>query len=560
MKALQINSWQDLQPIFDEILSRNFSTYQDYLNFILDWNKLLSAISEDAGWRYINMTCHTNDERLKQKYLEFVTQIEPHLQIVQNKLNQITYNSPYFQSLPDSEFSIFKKNIQKDIEIFREENVPLFTKIQEFQQKYAEITGSQSIQYDGKTLTLQQASVYLKKLDRKQRKEVYYLINERRQQDETTLNKLLDDLIQLRHQVANNAGFNNFRDYMHYALGRYDYTVQDCKQFHASVQNTVVPILEEIHRIRQKKLNLENDYYPYDTQVDMYGLEPLKPFETEEEFIQKSIQCFEQIDSFFADCLKEMHVQKRLDLSSRIGKAPGGYQYPLYQSNVPFIFMNAVGLHRDLVTLMHETGHAVHFFLNTHYPVIDFKSPPSEVSELASMSMELMTMEHWDVFFPDKKDFMRAKQQQLESVIDALPWIAAIDKFQHLLYEHPQHSVNERYEFWMDIVKKLSAKNIKYDGLEHFLKIRWQAQLHIYEVPFYYIEYAFAQLGAIAIWKNYKQNPKLAIEQYKKALSLGNTKSIPEVYQTAGIQFNFSESYIKDLMHFVWQEYEKCIV
>ncbi len=556
---IKIHSWHDIQPLFEELLNRKINSYSEYLNFILEWNMLLTIISEDSGWRYINMTCHTQDENFKQEYLDFVTQIQPHLQIMQDKINRKTFESSYFKSLSDNEYSLFKKNIQKDIELFRDENVPLFTKIQELQQKYAEISGAQTIVYEGKTLTLQQASVYLKKLDRKQRKEVYYLINERRLQDENTMNELLNELIQLRHRVAVNAGFSNFRDYMHKALGRYDYTVDDCKKFHKSIEKSVVPVIENIHQIRQNKLNLVNDYYPYDTQVDMYGLEPLKPFVTEEEFLQKSIQCFEQIDSFFANCLKEMHAQKRLDLSSRVGKAPGGYQYPLYQSGVPFIFMNAVGLHRDLVTLMHETGHAVHFFLNNHYPILDFKSPPSEVAELASMSMELITMEHWEVFFPDKKDLMRAKQQQLESVIDALPWIAAIDKFQHLLYENPNHSIDERYEYWISTIEKLSSKSIKYDGLEKFLKIKWQAQLHIYEVPFYYIEYGFAQLGAIAIWRNYKQNPKKALEQYKAALSLGNTKSISEIYTTAGIQFDFSENYIKSLIDFLWKEYEACI-
>ncbi|GIV27226.1 MAG: oligoendopeptidase F [Bacteroidia bacterium] len=557
--SLSFENWDDLKPHFDELLQRNIENYHDYLQFIYDWNALLTVISEEGGWRYINMTCHTNDESLKQKYLQFVTQIEPHLQIVQNQLNRKTFESPFFKSLSTDYFSVFKKNLQKDIELFREENVPLFTQIQELQQKYAETTGQQSIEYEGKTLTLQQASIYLKNLNRTVRKEVYYLINNRRQQDKDALNNLLTDLIQLRHKVAINAGFRNFRDYMHQALGRYDYSVQDCKQFHQSVENAVVPVVQEIHAIRQKKLHLENDYYPWDTQVDMYGLQPLKPFETEEEFISKSIQCFQQIDGFFADCLKEMHQQKHLDLSSRIGKAPGGYQYPLYKTGVPFIFMNAVGLHRDLVTLMHETGHAVHFFLNNHYPVLDFKSPPSEVAELASMSMELITMEHWDVFFPEKKDLQRAKQQQLESVIDALPWIAAIDKFQHLLYENPDHNIEERYTYWMDTIQSFSPKNIKHDGLEAFLKIRWQAQLHIYEVPFYYIEYGFAQLGAIAMWKQYKENPSRAIENYKNALSLGNTKSIPEIYQAAGIRFDFSESYIKELIDFVWKEYEKCL-
>ncbi|MEW6773683.1 MAG: M3 family oligoendopeptidase [Bacteroidota bacterium] len=557
---IKFDKWADLQPIFDELLNRNFNEFNDYLQFIYDWNELLSVISEEGGWRYINMTCHTNDEVLKQKYIQFVTEIEPHLQIVQNKINTKTFESPYFNALSEDVFSVFKKNIKKDIELFREENVPLLTKIQELQQQYAEITGQQSIQYDGKTLTLQQASVYLKNQNRNIRKEVYYLINERRQQDEDQLNQLLNELIALRHQVAQNAGFANYRDYMHTALGRYDYSVEDCKQFHTSVEKAVVPVVEEIHRIRQKKLALENDYYTWDTQVDMYGLEPLKPFETEEEFVEKSIRCFEQIDVFFADCLREMHRLKRLDLSSRIGKAPGGYQYPLYKSGVPFIFMNAVGLHRDLVTLMHETGHAVHFFLNNHYPVLDFKSPPSEVAELASMSMELISMDYWDVFFKNENDLKRAKQQQLESVIDALPWIAAIDKFQHLLYENPSHSINERYDYWLNTIKHLSPKNISHKGIERFLKIRWQAQLHIYEVPFYYIEYGFAQLGAIAIWKNYKHNKTQAISAYKNALSLGNTKSIPEIYQTAGIQFNFSESYIKELIDFVWKEYEQCLM
>ncbi|GAB4204003.1 MAG: M3 family oligoendopeptidase [Bacteroidia bacterium] len=559
-RDINFNSWEDLKVHFEELLNRNINDYNYYLQFIYDWNALLSNVSEEGGWRYIRMTCHTDNEELKKQYLQFVTEIEPHLQLVQNKINIKTYENPYFQALPENIFSVFKKNIKKDIELFREENVPLFTKIQKLQQKYAEISGKQTIQYDNKTLTLQQASVYLKNKDRNIRKEVYYLINERREQDKDELNQLLNELIALRHQVAQNAGFDNFRDYMHQSLGRYDYTVDDCKQFHYSVQKAVVPIVENIHQLRQEKLSLQNDYFPWDTQVDMYGLEPLKVFENEEEFVQKSIRCFEQIDVFFADCLKEMHRLKRLDLSSRVGKAPGGYQYPLYKSGVPFIFMNAVGLHRDLVTLMHETGHAVHFFLNNHYPVLDFKSPPSEVAELASMSMELITMEHWDVFFENEKNLKRAKQQQLESVIEALPWVAAIDKFQHLLYEHPKHHIEERYQYWLDTITSLSAKNISHNGLEHFLKIRWQAQLHIYEVPFYYIEYGFAQLGAIAVWRNYKQQPQKALEQYKAALSLGNTRSIPDIYAAAGISFDFSEKYIKELMDFVWNEYEKTLL
>lgn len=559
-KEITCHTWEDIKPYFDELLQRSIQSYSDYWQFIIDWNALLSALSEESGWRYIRMTCNTADASFKQQYLQYVTEIEPHLQVVQNQIHKKTFENPYFKALSDDTFSVFKKNIEKEIRLFRDENVPLFTQLQELQQQYTERVGKQSIEYDGKIQTLQQASVYLKSKNRAIRKEVYYLIHERRKKDEDAFNQLLDKMIERRHQVAQNAGYANFRDYMHVALGRHDYTIDDCKQFHRSVEKIVVPIVENIHAIRQRKLKLEKDYFPWDTQVDMYGLEPLKPFDTEEEFVQKSITCFQQIDSFFADCLQEMYRLKRLDLSSRIGKAPGGYQYPLYHSGVPFIFMNAVGLHRDLVTLMHEAGHAVHFFLTNHYPILDFKNPPSEVAELASMSMELITMEHWDVFFQDKKDWMRARQQQLESVLEALPWIAAIDKFQHLLYENPAHTLEERYGYWLETIQKFSAKNIQYKGLEDFLKIRWQAQVHIYEVPFYYIEYGFAQLGAIALWKNYKENPRQTIEQYKAALSLGNTKSIPEIYRAAGISFDFSQESIQRLAEFVWLEYERCLL
>ena len=252
-----------------------------------------------------------------------------------------------------------------------------------------------------------------------------------------------------------------------------------------------------------------------------------------------------------------MQKMNRLDLESRLGKAPGGYQYPLYETDVPFIFMNSVGLHRDLVTMVHEGGHAIHSFLDFDLELVDFKSPPSEVAELASMSMELMSMEHWDEFFKTDEELKRAKRQQLEGVMDTLPWIAAIDKFQHWIYENPKQTVANRYDEWQKIINDFGSSIINYKGLENNLKRRWQVQLHLYEVPFYYIEYGFAQLGAVAVWRNYKRNPKEAIEKYKKALALGYTESIPKIYETAGIKFDFSPAYIKELMDFVKEEYNK---
>jgi oligoendopeptidase F len=252
-----------------------------------------------------------------------------------------------------------------------------------------------------------------------------------------------------------------------------------------------------------------------------------------------------------------MDKMGRLDLESRMGKSPGGYQYPLYETEVPFIFMNSVGLHRDLVTMVHEGGHAIHSFLDIPLELVDFKSPPSEVAELASMSMELISMEHWDAFFSDPEELKRAKRQQLESVLDALPWIAAVDKFQHWVYENPGHSVVERYATWTQIMNDFGSGVVNYEGIEENLKRRWQVQLHLFEVPFYYIEYGFAQLGAIAVWRNYKKDPKKAIQQYKAALALGYTRTIPEIYKTAGIEFNFSPGYVKELADFVKNEYDK---
>lgn len=360
----------------------------------------------------------------------------------------------------------------------------------------------------------------------------------------------------MRHQVAVNAGFKNYRDYKHQSLARFDYSVQDCLNFHEAVKLHAVPLINAHDEQRKKKLKLD-DYRPWDTSVDEEGLAPLKPFANAQELIDRTIECFNKLDPFFGECINTMQKMKRLDLDSRLGKAPGGYQYPLYETDVPFIFMNSVGLHRDLVTMVHEGGHAIHSFLDFNLELVDFKSPPSEVAELASMSMELMSMEHWDVFFKTDDELKRAKRQQLESVMDTLPWIAAIDKFQHWIYLNPKHSVEERYNEWQAIISDFGSSVINYKGLENNLKRRWQVQLHLYEVPFYYIEYGFAQLGAIAVWRNYKTNPIKAVEDYKTALALGYTKSIPEIYKAAGVKFDFSPAYIKELMDFVKAEYDK---
>ncbi|MFZ6013321.1 MAG: M3 family metallopeptidase, partial [Bacteroidota bacterium] len=293
---------------------------------------------------------------------------------------------------------------------------------------------------------------------------------------------------------------------------------------------------------------------PWDKSVDPEGREALKPFTTGAELTEKTIKVFKNLDSYLGQCLWVMRAMGHLDLESRIGKAPGGYNYPLAEIGVPFIFMNATSTLRDMVTIMHEGGHAVHNFLTRDLELNDFKSTPSEVAELASMSMELISMDHWNEFFGNENDLNRAKREHLESLIETLPWVATIDKFQHWIYENPDHSPDDRRKQWNKIFDQFADSVTDWSELEAVKNYLWQKQLHLYEVPFYYIEYGMAQLGAIAVWRNYRKDPKRGLQGYQNALKLGYMKTIPEIYAAADIKFDFSREYIHELVSFVRKE------
>ncbi|HSB92392.1 MAG TPA: M3 family metallopeptidase, partial [Flavitalea sp.] len=329
-----------------------------------------------------------------------------------------------------------------------------------------------------------------------------------------------------------------------------------CFQFHQAVKEHVLPLVNTIYENKKKKLGLDI-LRPWDLEAEPEGIKPLTPFQTPEELLDKTISCFQELRPFFADCLRQMNQMKRLDLDSRKGKAPGGYNCPLAETGAPFIFMNAAGQMGDVTTMIHEGGHAVHSFLAHRLELSSFKEYPMEIAEVASMAMELFSMDHWEVFFPDAEDLRRAKEHQLERVITIFPWIATIDKFQHWIYENPMHSPGDRTEAWYRILQEFTSPVIDFSGLEKFRKIGWQRQLHLFEVPFYYIEYGIAQLGAIGMWMQYKNNPELALDNYMKALSLGGTRTLPELYRTAGLEFNFAPKHIESLMKFVSGEMEK---
>jgi oligoendopeptidase F len=552
-----VTSWEGLKPFFDELLERKIETADDLKQWFRDRSELESVISEDLAWRYIRMTCYTENEEYRKRYQDFVENIQPQIAPVSDKLNKKAAASQHLNELARNEgYDLMIRSLKKDIEIFREENVPLFTQLATEAQKYQQISGAMTVDINGKELTLQQASVLLMSTDRKLREEVYHKVTNRRLQDREKLDDLFTTLVNLRHQVAVNAGFKNFRDYMFKSLGRFDYTPQDCFDFHNAIQHEVVPILDEFSKERKESLNV-SALRPWDKAVDPEGREALKPFTNGQELTEKTIEAFRRLDPFLGQCLAIMREMGHLDLESRKGKAPGGYNYPLSEIGVPFIFMNATSTLRDLVTIMHEGGHAIHNFLTRDLELNDFKSTPSEVAELASMSMELISMDHWDVFFTEEAELKRAKREHLEDLIETLPWVATIDSYQHWLYENPTHSLDERKQKWNKIFDRFADSITDWTGLEQAKDYLWQKQLHLYEVPFYYIEYGMAQLGAIAVWRNFRQDPAKGLQGYQNALKLGYMRSIPEIYKAANIKFDFSRGYIKELMDFVRTELQK---
>ncbi len=552
-EEFSLNSWEDVKPLYENLQNRSIESSQSLYQWLVDRSELESYLSENMAWRYIKMTCDTISEENQKSYQFFVENIQPELSIYTDSLNKKALESPYLGQLDEKGLDIMIRGMKKSVEIFREENIPIETQIQTKQTEYQSITASMTVTINGEEMTLPKAGDLLQSVDRNIREDAWLKISERRYQDHESLDNLFDELRDLRHQEAVNAGFENFRDYMFAAMGRFDYTPEDCFKFHEAVAETVVPLINEMAKERLTKLGLD-ELRPWDLKVDPDGKPALKPFSNGEDLLDKTVVCFEKIDPKLADYIRIMRKMGHFDVESRKGKAPGGYNYPLEEIGVPFIFMNATSSLRDVVTMVHEGGHAIHSFEVRDLPINAYRNPTSEVAELASMSMELISMEHWDVFFENEEDLKRAKIEHLEDILEVLPWIATVDKFQHWVYENPSHSKEERQENWMAIYNEFADKITNWSGFERFKKYAWQRQLHIYEVPFYYIEYGMAQLGAISVWKNYKSNPTKGLEAYIRALQLGYTTTIGDIYQAADIRFDFSKEYIAELMDFVKNE------
>lgn len=557
-KNFKITDWKSLEPYFDDLLTRQLNSVADQEKWMKDLSELDAVVSEDFCWRQIRMTCDTENKQLEEAFTFFVMEIQPNVQTYADKLNRKLVESEFTKELDHDKYFTYLRNTKKNIELFREENIPLNSELGVLAQQFGVISGKMTVEIQGKEYTLQQAAKFLENPDRSIREEAYHKINSRRLKDKEELNNLYSKLIEKRDKVAKNAGFANYRDYRFVELGRFDYKKEDCIAFHEAVKQHVLPLVNRIYEHKKEQLGVDT-LRPWDIDAQPVGVQPLNPFKTGEELIEKSIACFLELHPFFADCLKKMKTINHLDLESRKGKAPGGYNCPLAESGAPFIFMNAAGQMDDVTTMVHEGGHAVHSFLAHGLELTAFKEYPMEIAEVASMAMELFSMEYWNVFFDNDEELKRAKEHQLERVITIFPWIATIDKFQHWIYEHPTHTDDERAAAWYSILGEFSSPVVDFSGLEEYRRNGWQRQLHLFEVPFYYIEYGIAQLGAIGMWKQFKENKQQALQNYINALQLGGTKTLPELYKTAGLQFSFAPGYINELMQFVKKELEALV-
>ena len=553
-QSFDCSSWESVEKYLLELSNRPIQNASDFQAWLKDKSELEAVLEENMAWRYIRMTIDTTNEDHKKAYQFFVTDIQPNLAPYEDSLNRKMLSQPWCSELEnDAAYAIYFRSARIAQELYREDNIPLETELNSLSQEYGGITGQQMITYNGKELTMPQAANFLKDTNESVRKEVFTLIAERRAQDREKLDELFNKLVLLRHQIALNADCSDYRAYKFKALGRFDYSIEDCLQFHDAVAEHIVPLVRQLQQKQTKELGKEK-LRPWDSEVDPKGKPALKPFEDGEQLIEGTIHMFQKLDPNFSSCLTTMRKDGYLDLDSKPGKAPGGYNYPLYESGIPFIFMNAAGAQRDLVTMVHEGGHAVHSFLSRDLELTGFKSLPSEVAELASMSMELLTMDLWDTFYSDADDLKRAQREQLEGIIKILPWIAMIDAFQHWIYTNPQHTVAERTAEWLSLGERFGTGMMDYSDFEYVKQSSWQRQLHLFEVPFYYIEYGIAQLGAIGVWKNFEKDSVKAIDQYKKALALGYTRSIPDIYKEAGLQFDFSSATLKELADFIQQK------
>jgi oligoendopeptidase F len=555
-KKIDLGDWPQIAPLFDELERRaagaaSAAALEDWL---LDWSELSAALDEESSRRYIAMTCHTDNADAEKAYLHFLENVEPQLKPRQFALEGIYVAHPLRGKLPAKRFEVFDRDVKNHVELFRPENVALETEDAKLCQQYQKLIGAQTVKFRGEEKTLVQMGRYLEEPDRALRQEAWELVAKRRLQDAEKCEEIFDELIKLRSQIARKAGFENYRDYAFRQKCRFDYTPDDCMKFHDAIESEIMPAVRQIQSERKSKLK-QDKLRPWDLAVDPLNRAPLRPFAQVDEMVSRTQTIFNVLDAELAANFQEMQNLKLLDLDNRKGKAPGGYQQNLSEARVPFIFMNAIGVQRDVETILHEAGHAFHAQATRGEDLYAYRSAPIEFCEVASMSMELLGNEFLEEFYA-MPEANRARKTHLEGIIGFFPWMAVVDAFQHWIYTHASHTRAERRAAYLKLLDRFGG-DVDWSGFEEVRAYSWHRQLHIFLHPFYYVEYGIAQLGALQVWANSKRDKVKALNDYKKSLALGGSRPLPELFSAAGCKFEFSDKTIRPLAKMVREELQK---
>ena len=564
---LDVADWAQLEPLYADLFHRGLGTDDALEAFLQDFSELSAVVSEYGSRRAIDHSRHTDDAELEQAYMHVVRELQPKIKPWVDKLQRRLLESPGLPTLLENQprLTMLEREWRNAVELFREDNVPLEAELATLASEYDKLVGKMLVEYDGKTQTLQQLARYQDETDRDVREATWRLSTSRRLEDRDAVEAIFEKQLGLRKQVAANAGFADYRGYAWRDRERFDYTPADCEAFHDAVEAVVLPRLREIDQQRRAALGVES-LRPWDGSVDVKGRPPLRPFPPDdtEKLRRDTRAALAGVSDELASMFDRLQPDRNLDLESRPGKRAGGYQSSLSEIGEPFIFMNAAGLQRDVETLLHEAGHAFHFkWAFESEPLIFLRHAPLEFCEVASMSMELVTLPKYDVFYAHgdnaatQANADRARRAQLEGTLRVLPWVATIDAFQHWLYTHEGHSRDERRDAWLATLDRFSTGVTDWSGLEAEREAMWHRQLHLFHYPFYYIEYGIAQLGAVGLWKRYREDPAAAIADYKAALSLGNSKPLPELFAAAGLPFDFSKSTIEPLAELIATELDR---
>lgn len=555
-REIDLGDWAQVAPLFDALVTRaaQCATLAEFESWLLDGGELAAALDEEGAKRYIAMTCHTESKEAEAAYLHFVEKLEPELKPRRFELAKLYLSHPLRSQLPKARYEVFDRDQALLVELYRPENVPLETDDAKLGNEFNKLSGSLTVNFQGEEKTLVQMGRFQEEPDRSLREDAWQRVAERRLKEADRFDELMDGLVKLRHQMALNAGFANYRDYAFRARGRFDYTPADCERFHDAIAAEVMPVFRDLQRNRREQLGV-GSLRPWDLAVDPLNRPPLKPFADTAAMERGSQVIFDRLDPELARGFATMRELRLLDLDNRKGKAPGGYQSTLSESRLPFIFMNAVGLQRDVETILHEAGHAFHALATRGEELYAYRGAPIEFCEVASMAMELLAAPHLDVFYSEA-DAKRARRVHLEGIVGVFPWIATVDAFQHWIYTHPEHSRAERRAAWLALMDRFGG-DVDWTGFESARANLWHKQLHIFLYPFYYVEYGIAQLGALQVWANSRSDQPKALAAYKAGLALGGSRPLPELFAAAGCRFDFSRETLRPLTELVRAELAK---